>query len=240
MDIRQIIREELQKVLSESNYYDRYPDFFDPLYNPQVGAFPPVGMHKYGTMVKEDELLDEDMTQISDIPNLTLIIDPRGESVPMVLMDVDSNRIYGVIDMHKASQKTYDIVSVAAEKGLGPLMYEFAMMYANTKGVMPFRSGDVTKSAKNVWKKFYDRDDIKKILVTKDEREWSYPFDKFLSDSDRSKEEMLNIFNTKYYKSPTSEFKELVERGQKSIKENKIDLYDVIERAGNYFAASYS
>ena len=31
--------------------------FFDPLYNPQVGAYPPVGSHSYGhgTLVREDD-----------------------------------------------------------------------------------------------------------------------------------------------------------------------------------------
>lgn len=54
MNIRQIIREELHKIF-EADYYDRYPDFLDPQFNPQMGAYPPVGMHAYGTMVKEDE-----------------------------------------------------------------------------------------------------------------------------------------------------------------------------------------
>lgn len=54
MSIRQIIREELQKIF-EADYYDRYPDFLDPQFNPQMGAYPPVGMHAYGTMVKEEE-----------------------------------------------------------------------------------------------------------------------------------------------------------------------------------------
>ena len=238
MIIRKIIREELQKIF-EADYYDRFPDFLDPQFNPQMGSYPPVGMHAYGTMVKEEEL-DEAMTQIGDIQNLTLIIDPRGESVPMILMDLETGKIYGVIDMHKVAQKTYDIVSVAAEKGFGPLMYEFAMMYANTNGVMPFRSGDITDSAADVWKKFYDRSDIKKEPVTKEDVEWSYPFDEFLDDSEKSKEEMLELFNTKYYKTPTTEFNELVLRGQEAVKEKKLNLYDVIERAGNYFAARYS
>lgn len=59
MNIRQIIREELQKIF-EADYYDRYPDFLDPQFNPQVGAYPPIGMHAYGTMVKEDMELDRE------------------------------------------------------------------------------------------------------------------------------------------------------------------------------------
>lgn len=59
MNIRQIIREELQKIF-ESDYYDRYPDFLDPQFNPQMGAYPPVGMHAYGTMVREEMELDRE------------------------------------------------------------------------------------------------------------------------------------------------------------------------------------
>ena len=56
MGIRGIIREELKKLI-EADYYDNFPDFFDPLYNPQVGAYPPVGSHSYGhgTLVREDD-----------------------------------------------------------------------------------------------------------------------------------------------------------------------------------------
>jgi len=54
MDIRKIIREELKSIF-EADYYDRYPDFLDPQFNPQMGAYPPIGMHAYGTMVKEDD-----------------------------------------------------------------------------------------------------------------------------------------------------------------------------------------
>ena len=54
MSIRKIIREELRKVF-EADYYDRFPDFIDPLFNPQMGRYPPVGMHAYGTIVTEEE-----------------------------------------------------------------------------------------------------------------------------------------------------------------------------------------
>lgn len=54
MSIRKIIREELQKIF-EADYYDRFPDFLDPQFNPQMGSYPPIGMHAYGTMVKEGD-----------------------------------------------------------------------------------------------------------------------------------------------------------------------------------------
>lgn len=59
MSVRKIIREELKRVF-ESDYYDRFPDFLDPQFNPQMGSYPPVGMHAYGTMVTEEEEDEED------------------------------------------------------------------------------------------------------------------------------------------------------------------------------------
>ena len=58
MDVRKIIREELEKVF-EADYYDRYPDFLDPQFNPLMKTYSPVGMHAYGTMVREDSLEED-------------------------------------------------------------------------------------------------------------------------------------------------------------------------------------
>ncbi len=49
MNVRRIIREELQRVF-EADYYDNFPDFLDPQYNPQIGAYPPVAITNYGDM----------------------------------------------------------------------------------------------------------------------------------------------------------------------------------------------
>lgn len=59
MKLRKIIQEEIKKVM-ESDYYDNFPEFLDPQFNPQIGAYPPVGMHNYGSMVKEMESPDKE------------------------------------------------------------------------------------------------------------------------------------------------------------------------------------
>ncbi len=64
MNIRKIIREEIKKVNESS--YDIYPDFFDPIYNPNIKKYPPVGNHSYGEMVKE-ESLEEDYPSSFDM-----------------------------------------------------------------------------------------------------------------------------------------------------------------------------
>ena len=58
MNIKKIIKEEIKKIL-ESDYYDNFPDFLDPLNNPNLANYPPIGTHTYGSMVKEDSLNEE-------------------------------------------------------------------------------------------------------------------------------------------------------------------------------------
>jgi hypothetical protein len=61
VDIRKIIREELNKVLEGvgSDYYNNFPDFFDPQYNPQVMRYPVTGQHTFGSMVQEYTIEEE-------------------------------------------------------------------------------------------------------------------------------------------------------------------------------------
>lgn len=55
--VRCIVRQEVKKLF-EADYYDSFPDFLDPQYNPQIGAYPPVGITNYGSMMKEEIDLD--------------------------------------------------------------------------------------------------------------------------------------------------------------------------------------
>jgi len=236
MKIRKIIREELEKIF-EADYYDRYPDFIDPQFNPQMGKYAPVGMHAYGTMVKED------MSQINDIPDSLILVTGKleregGRDTFMILYDYETQRIQGMIAFQDTNGDNW-ISVVAAEKGYGPLMYELAMMYSSPKGIMPTRSGDVEDKSKNIWIKFYNRDDIKKEPV--DSGQFGMPFQKFLDDEEGNFEidKMTNIFNTKYYKSPTPEFHKLVRRSQGIIKSKNLNLENIIDRGMNYFGANY-
>jgi len=236
MDIRKIIREELEKVF-EADYYDRFPDFMDPLYNPLTQKYPPTGMHKFGTMVKED------MAQIGDISkDLVLVTGKRdGSDTFMILYNYETQRIQGIIGFQDAGGDNHVSV-VAAEKGYGPLMYELAMMYSSPKGLMPTRNGDVKDSAKNVWIKFFNRDDIEKRTIDLGSGGYGEPFSDFFYDEKGEFEvdKMKKIFNTKYYKSPTPEFHKLVRSSKGIMKEKNLNLEDIIERGMSYFGASYS
>ena len=43
----------------EADYYDRFPDFFDPQYNPQLMRYPVTAQHTFGSMVKEEAVDNE-------------------------------------------------------------------------------------------------------------------------------------------------------------------------------------
>jgi hypothetical protein len=73
------------------------------------------------------------------------------------------NAIIGTMTIEKG--KVSKVISVAAEKGYGPLMYEIA----SSLGGWLTSDIDVKPGAEAVWKRFYDRKDVeKKFLKTKE------------------------------------------------------------------------
>lgn len=58
MNIRKIIREEIEEVFRVEKGRGNYPSFIDPQFNPQIGIYPPTVFNSYGAMVKEDLQLD--------------------------------------------------------------------------------------------------------------------------------------------------------------------------------------
>lgn len=57
----------------EADYYDRFPDFFDPQYNPQMMRYPVAGQHTFGSMVKEDTIEEDypEMFKMEEFKSLT-------------------------------------------------------------------------------------------------------------------------------------------------------------------------
>jgi hypothetical protein len=74
------------------------------------------------------------------------------------------NAIVGTMTIEKG--KVSKVISVAAEKGYGPLMYEIA---SSLGGGWLTSDIDVKPGAEAIWKRFYDRKDIeKKFLKSKE------------------------------------------------------------------------
>jgi ribosomal protein S18 acetylase RimI-like enzyme len=167
MDIRKIIKEELKKVF-ESDYYDRYPDFLDPQFNPQIGSYPPVGMHAYGTMVKEDSKTNGDRyvlnhydddadyeefgienyeaaneaEEIAKDGGVTIL---RGQELTSILFDTDTARVIGGLWIsHDNDKFSFDIAldSSYQNMGLSSKLIDAALQEYNIQKDMHDEVGD--------------------------------------------------------------------------------------------------
>jgi len=187
----------------------------------------------------KSRLLDEGKLGINDLPKTTGLYISKNPSstnaIDINLYDPKQDKCYGGMQINiNDSSKYFYVVSVAAEKGYGPLVYEVAMMFLNSKGqmLMSARDGDTKEAAWSVWKKFYDRSDVSKNTLDKDDPQFSYYIffdDKFENTEERDEwygestdEELkeLAIFNTGFSMSPNEEYKTLVGRADKEYYDN--------------------
>ena len=185
-----------------------------------------------------ESLLDEAMMNSTHLPKETALFS-QNDGIYMSLYDPKAKNTYGMISASLRGQN-YDVNSVAAEKGFGPYMYEFAMMnaYSKGKGLMPSRDGDVREGALSVWLKFFDRPDVKKqqiapfdsngnwndeysvAIYTGDEDgfEDQEEFNEFWEELDPETQNILKVFNTSYSMAPSEDYHNMLARGQEYIK----------------------
>ena len=175
-----------------------------------------------------ESLLDEAAFSSNNLPeNTGLFIEPNNSGASLTLYNPKLKTAYATITfISHITQGPYHWVSgVAALKGFGPLIYELAFMYVDSinSKLMPSRNGDVRTGAFNVWEKMFTRNDINKITleITDD----NFRFDiitgveddmtpeekiELFNDSNKSEKNALLVFNTAYSKSPTNDFKQLI------------------------------
>lgn len=181
----------------------------------------------YRESINED-IIEEAPLRMESLPSTTgLFIMDKGVTIMMSLYDPESNRCYGYLTAADSMEGSndYSVMSVAAEKGFGPFVYELAMMYVNAKGkgLMPSRDGDVRGDAFDVWTKFYDRKDVKKNKLTPDSPAFKFAilFDdsemedvddvvEFYTELSKEDKRILSIFNSAYFLSPNDVFNTLI------------------------------
>ena len=229
--IRKIVRE----ILSE--YYDVYPDFYDPQYNKGLSHYP------YRTGIVREDSLEEAAVDFSQIPEDAVLVKSDGiidgvSGYNLFLKGDDPysiGKILGKVSLRDVGRGAA-VVAIAAESGYGPLMYEIAMMGSSPKPVFPTRDADVREKAFNAWVKFYkEREDVKKTPIQPGESEFSEEFLDFLEeDSDEFK-----AMNSFYFKSPNSLYTNLIQKGEDYINNSKVSKKDIDERGNMYFAAKY-
>ena len=198
-----------------------------------------------------ESLLSEAALTASDLPKGTglfykLITTKKEDSNELVLFNPESKEAYGIInfvDNKNISDFQY-VISVAAEKGFGPLMYELAMMYVKGEHknmLTPTRSGDVRSEAFNVWKKMYKRGDVAKETLQPTDKGFRYDIlfpTSEVEDDERqeafdelpdNEKEALIVFNTGYTMEPNEDYKALLDVAEQYDK----DTYELASKIGH-------
>ena len=172
----------------------------------------------------------------------------------MVLFNPESKEAYGIINFvyNKNISDFQYVISVAADKGYGPLMYELAMMYVNDEHknlITPTRSGDVRSKAFNVWEKMYKRGDVTKETLQPTDKGFRYDIlfpTSEVEDDERqeafdelpdNEKEALIVFNTGYTMEPNKDYEALLDVAQQYDK----DTYELASKIGhNLWNSSYN
>jgi hypothetical protein len=205
-----------------------------------------------------ESLLDEAMMNSTHLPKETALFS-QNNGIYMSLYDPITKNAYGMISASLRGQN-YDVNSVAAEKGFGPYMYEFAMMnaYSKGKGLMPSRDGDVRERALDVWLRFYDRTDVKKqqiapfdsngnwndeysvAIYTGDEEGFDDPeeFQEFWNDLEPETQDIIKKFNTVYSMAPSEDYHNMLARSEAYIKKG-MNPERAFKAAQNLFMEKY-
>ena len=189
----------------------------------------------------EGAVLNEAAVHISEIlrnPNIGLIDSSSRTQLQLDLYDFYANRVLGTIGASHVADNIFHVTGVAAEKGYGPLMYEFAMMSIYDNVLTPTRSADIRGNAWEVWKKFYNRNDVNKFPIPENSRAYSDEFDPGYYEDEAEGEEVIG--NTAFTMPPSDEFKGLIERTPILMKIKKANKEDIRSRGGDYFSYKYA
>lgn len=173
----------------------------------------------------------------------------------VVLYDPLSETVYGYISLIKdKTHNVYYFPEIAAKRGLGPTVFEFAMMYVytnNSDGLMITRDGDIRSEAFNVWKKFYYRADVIKhslnlkddlynfAIITGDDNNYEEPFEKEIEYEFHEGEgngENIKIYNTMMKIKPSKEYEYITRK----YSDTNLDLNSIIDKGRDFFSLRYN
>jgi hypothetical protein len=186
-------------------------------------------------LIKES-LISEAKKDISELQKgYVLIITEKYSILDLFLYDLNQDKVVGQISAYKNSEmKNYGVSTVAAEYGFGSTMYEILMTYIYPYGIMPARDGDVREGAYNVYKKFFDRKDVKKISLKPEDFDYSEEIENMFSDED---EEFYILQTVYFYSFGKEKLNKLIEAGKKISKEKKKEMFD---KATEFFDKKYN
>ena len=224
------LRTKVRKIIKE--YYDFYPDFFDPLSNPSVHGFigrkEPEGLK---TVSMNEDVIEEGAKGFMDIPPYVGLVgsDEGFRSSSFSLFDFKNKKCIGYISLEEFSDRAYCLKNIAAEPGYGPLMTEIGMMSVYGKGICVDRNGPTKPKVFDMLKTFADsRGDIRKIKVVPKDMEYEGMY----LEEDENKDYVMNLI---FYRTPSAWYNKLLERGDRLSSEAGMDSTEIRNICRDYF-----
>lgn len=229
------LRTKIRKIIKE--YYDFYPDFFDPLVNPSVGGF--IGRKDtegIQAVSMNEEVVEEGAAEFMNVPpNVGLITIEGGfGGMSVALFDFKEKKCYGYVFLSYFSDRVYGLINIAAEPGYGPLITECAMMSVYPKGICVDRVGGTKQKVWDMLKKFADsRGDITKKRIEEKDMEYD---GRYLEKDDEDKHYVMNLI---FSRTPSTWYKKLIDRGGRLSQETGIGPTEVRYICRQYFTDRY-
>ena len=227
------LRAKVRKIIKE--YYDFYPDFFDPLYNSDVHGF--IGRKDsegLSTVKVNEDTIEEGASGFMDIPPYVGLVasDEGFRSASFSLFDFKNQKCIGYISLSDFSDRSYCLVNIATEPGYGPLMTEIGMMGVYSKGVCVDRNGPTKQKVWDMLSVFADsRGDVRKVEISQADMEYD---DRYANDEERD-----YVMNLIFYRTPSTWYNRLLERGSRLSDEAGMSSAEIRSICRDYFSNRY-
>lgn len=176
----------------------------------------------------------------------------------LTLYNPESDEVFAYIGLSEDMNGTFYFPTVAAKKGYGPSIYEFAMMYSGSGGLMISRDGDIRGDAFNIWQRFYDssRRVIKKETLPIEDDRFNFAivtgeeYDNYETITDKKiefeghkaygDEKAILVYNTKMYMNKNKIYNRLITIADDWLVKKSIDIEDVENKGNDFFHIRYN
>jgi len=171
--------------------------------------------------------------EINNIPsNIILLSIFQNNEYKFLLYNIVSKEPIGYISFHlHLPINSYTVGGAYSEHGYGVFLYECAMTYIYPNGLSMSRDSTTSDDALNVWRKFDERNDVKKERMFSDEithKKEDWIESGFLSEDPKYRESIFDLEDTRfYYNLGKDKLNELIKKGEKYMVDNNISEQDV-------------
>ncbi len=140
----------------------------------------------------------------------------------LTLYDFKNYKVIAHIELKNMMDiNVFEVNRSFAEKGWGPLIYDFGLMYSFPKPVAP--SKIIQPTAINVWKYYYElRSDVTKSPMKIGDELYDDKYKNDEMEDDFKSDDNLLYLNNYYFLKPSEEFKSLVDKGKQFLAQNGI------------------